>query len=62
MAKPRTLTACSLKHSMKKDMISVMGKTNLLRSSRGGGGRILSFLFPARGYAPAYDTYNYDIK
>ena len=31
----RTLQACSLKHSIKKDMFSVLGKINLFSSVRG---------------------------
>ena len=35
MMKRRTLQACSLKHSIQKDMFCVLGKMNLFRSGKG---------------------------
>ena len=36
MMKRRTLQACSLRHSIKKGMLSVQGKLDLFKSGRGG--------------------------
>ena len=36
MMKQRTLQPYSLRHSIKKDMFSVLGKLDLFKSSRGG--------------------------
>ena len=52
--KGRLLQACSLRHSIKKDMLSVWGKLDLFKSNRGG---VLPPPPPRPlGYAPVFDV------
>ena len=55
MMKGRLLQACSLRHSIKKGMLSVWGKLDLFKSNRGG---VLPPPPPPRplGYAPVFDV------
>ena len=51
MIKGRRLQACSLRHSIKKGMLSVLGKLDLFKLGRG---EVLLPSPPPSGYAPVY--------
>ena len=57
MMKERRLQACSLRHSIKKGMLSVWGKLDLFKSGMGG---VLPPLPPLLGYAPVTKGLIYD--